>query len=125
MKLAAYANRLSVRPGEVIQFHVASATGAPVATRVVHVACADPNPAIGGVRTQDVRVQVDEVRAPSAERVPRGSYALVGGLGGRLALRRAALGGRRGGLIHGPLHGTSAGPPRLLHDLSFALPPYS
>lgn len=84
MKLAAYANRLSARPGEVIQFHVSSATGAPVATRVVHVACADPNPAIGGVRTQDVPVKIDEVRAPSAQRVPSGSYGRIVGLGGKL-----------------------------------------
>ena len=50
MPLAAYADRLSLRPGETIRFHVANATGSPVTPRVVRVVCADANPAGPGIR---------------------------------------------------------------------------
>ncbi|MEZ5842470.1 MAG: DUF6605 domain-containing protein [Hyphomicrobiaceae bacterium] len=79
LKLAGYADRLSVRPGETIRFHVASETGAPVASRVVRVACADPNPAVGGVRVENAGTKVREVATPAPRSVPRGSYGVVSG----------------------------------------------
>ena len=41
LPLAAYADRLSVRPGETIRFHAHNATDAPVEGRLVRVLCAE------------------------------------------------------------------------------------
>lgn len=77
LPLAGYAERLSARPGQTLRFHVANATGAPVQARVVRVLCADPNPAIGGVRTEPVDLPVTTLQAPGPQTVPAGSYAVV------------------------------------------------
>jgi len=80
MSLAAYSDRLSVRPGETIRFQVASDTGTPVETRLARVTCADPNPAGPGVRVAPVEDQVTRVAEPAPATVPQGSYAQVDGL---------------------------------------------
>ena len=49
--LAAYADRLSVRPGETIRFHVANDTGEEVTARLARVICADANPAGPGIQS--------------------------------------------------------------------------
>ena len=77
LPLAGYAERLSARPGQTLRFHVANATGAPVTAQVVRVLCADPNPAIGGVRTAPVDVPVTPLQAPGPQAVPAGSYAVI------------------------------------------------
>ena len=77
LPLAGYADRLSARPGETLHFHVANATGAPVQARVVRVHCADPNPAIGGVRTEPVSAAVVTLIEPCAQPVPLGSYGVI------------------------------------------------
>ncbi|OYU64904.1 MAG: hypothetical protein CFE45_44510, partial [Burkholderiales bacterium PBB5] len=64
LQLAGYADRLSARPGQTLQFHVANATGAPVSARVVRVVCADPNPTIGGIQTDPVALAVTNLAAP-------------------------------------------------------------
>lgn len=84
LKLAAYADRLSVRPGETIRFHVSNAAGAEVATRLARVISADPNPAGQGVREEAVEGDVGLLARPKAEEVHKGSYAVVDGKG-RLA----------------------------------------
>ena len=58
MPLAAYADRLSVRPGETIAFHVASDTGKSVAARVVRVVSSDANPAGPGIRIEELDATV-------------------------------------------------------------------
>ena len=78
LPLAGYAERLSARPGETLRFHVANATGAPVAASVVRVRCADPNPAIGGVDTEPVAIAVTTLAEPAPQVVPSGSYAVLG-----------------------------------------------
>ncbi|HPA89148.1 MAG TPA: N,N-dimethylformamidase large subunit [Quisquiliibacterium sp.] len=78
LPLAGYAERLSVRPGAMLRFHVANATGARVSARVVRVVCADPNPLIGGVATEPVPLEVTTLVAPKPEAVPAGSYGIVG-----------------------------------------------
>ncbi|MGF1649712.1 MAG: N,N-dimethylformamidase beta subunit family domain-containing protein [Hyphomicrobiaceae bacterium] len=52
--LAAYADRLSVRPGERITFHGRGSCGVLPIARIVRVINADPNPQLGGVRTVPV-----------------------------------------------------------------------
>ena len=44
LPLTGYADRLSVRPGETIRFHLANATSAEVQAKLVRVICADGNP---------------------------------------------------------------------------------
>ncbi|MEO0800562.1 MAG: hypothetical protein AAFY53_15335, partial [Pseudomonadota bacterium] len=56
--LVAYADRLSVRPGQTIRFHGRGPSGEALAASVVRVICADPNPAIGGVQTETVAADV-------------------------------------------------------------------
>lgn len=77
LPLAGYAERLSARPGETLRFHVANATGAPVRAEVVRVLCADPNPAIGGVRTEPTAVTVRTLAEPAPQGVPIGSYGVL------------------------------------------------
>ncbi|MGA0796886.1 MAG: N,N-dimethylformamidase beta subunit family domain-containing protein [Quisquiliibacterium sp.] len=78
LPLAAYAERLSARPGETLRFHVANATGGPVNASVVRVLCADPNPQIGGVQTEPVAIPVTTLAEPGPQPVPLGSYAALG-----------------------------------------------
>ena len=75
--LIGYADKLSVRAGETIRFHVACASGKPVTSKLVRVICADPNPAGPGIIEEPVGVGVVEVQAPGAERTLQGSYAIV------------------------------------------------
>ena len=81
LPLAGYADRLSARPGQTLRFHVANATGAPVVARVVRVLCADPNPAIGGLRIEPVSIDVTTLVEPAPQTVPAGSYAVLGPVG--------------------------------------------
>jgi N,N-dimethylformamidase len=81
LPLAGYADRLSARPGQTLRFHVANATGAPVAARVVRVLCADPNPAIGGIQTEAVDIAVTTLAEPGPQGVPAGSFAVLGPAG--------------------------------------------
>ena len=50
LPLVGYANRLSVRPGETIEFKVSSQGPAPFRAELVRIVCADPNPAGPGLR---------------------------------------------------------------------------
>jgi N,N-dimethylformamidase len=78
LPLAGYAERLSARPGQTLRFHVANATDARVVACVVRVRCADPNPAIGGIRTEPVAIDVATLVEPGPQGVPVGSYAVLG-----------------------------------------------
>jgi N,N-dimethylformamidase len=72
--LAAYADRLSVRPGETIRFHVANDTGVPVDARIERVVCADANPQGPGIVTEPVSDAVVQLREPAPQSVPRGGH---------------------------------------------------
>ena len=78
--IAAYADRLSVRPGETIRFHIANATGAPLDADVVRVISADANPAGPGIRTEPVGARLGKGPDAMPQRVPRGSYMRVDGI---------------------------------------------
>jgi len=80
MPLAAYADRLSVRPGQAIRFQVANTTGATVDTRLARVICADANPAGPGIQVEAVKAAITKLAEPAPQSVPTGSYAQVGGV---------------------------------------------
>ena len=81
LPLTGYADRLSVRPGETIRFHVANATGAEVEAKIVRVVCADANPDGPGIIVEPVASPPAVVAAAGEERVPRGSYARIEDVG--------------------------------------------
>ncbi|NDG38499.1 MAG: N,N-dimethylformamidase large subunit [Betaproteobacteria bacterium] len=81
LPLTGYAERLSARPGQTLKFHVANSTGIAVSASVVRVRCADANPAIGGIKTEPVAVDVTTLAEPGPQSVPAGSYAVVGPAG--------------------------------------------
>jgi N,N-dimethylformamidase len=80
LPLAAYADRLSVRAGETISFHVASASGRPVTAKMVRVVSSDANPAGPGIQIEEIDARTSVLSEPGAFSVPRGSYAIVDGL---------------------------------------------
>jgi N,N-dimethylformamidase len=75
LPLAAYADRLSARPGETLRFHASNATGQPVAARIVRVHSADPNPAGQGIVTTPVETLASQAIGPAP--VDCGSYVRV------------------------------------------------
>ena len=77
LPLTGYADRLSVRPGETIRFHLANATGAEVDAKIVRVVCADANPAGPGIRVEPVASIPVACGAAGEQRSPQGSYARV------------------------------------------------
>ncbi len=81
LPLTGYAERLSARPGQTLRFHVANATGIAVSASVVRVRCADANPAIGGIKTESVAIDVTTLAEPGPQSVPAGSYGVVGPTG--------------------------------------------
>ena len=82
--LAGYADRLSVRPGETIRFHVSNGTGTEAASpSIVRVISADPNPAGPGIRTRAVDAMVCTIAQCLPQSAVPGSYG-VANLGGVL-----------------------------------------
>ena len=77
LPLTGYADRLSVRPGETIRFHLANATGAEVDAKLVRVVCADANPAGPGILLEPVESAPAACGAAGEERSPHGSYARI------------------------------------------------
>ncbi|NJO22221.1 MAG: LamG domain-containing protein [Sphingomonadales bacterium] len=77
LSLAAYANRLSVRPGETIEFKVSSQSAEPYAARLVRVICADANPAGPGLREEAIRATLEGQHPSRKQAVHLGSYANI------------------------------------------------
>ena len=77
LPLTGYADRLSVRPGETIRFHLANATGAEVDAKLVRVVCADANPAGPGILLEPVESAPAACAVAGEERSPHGSYARI------------------------------------------------
>lgn len=77
LSLAAYADRLSVRPNETIRFHVSSASGEPVRASIVRVICADANPNGPGIVTEPVTDSLEPVSIPAEQSVYSGSCGVV------------------------------------------------
>ena len=78
LPLTGYADRLSVRPGETIRFHIASATAANVETGIVRVISADPNPDGMGIRVEQVSsAGLAALSTPRQQTTPLGSCAII------------------------------------------------
>ena len=77
LPLTGYADRLSVRPGETIRFHLANATGADVDATLVRVICADANPAGPGLRLEPIEAAPVACATAKPERSPQGSHARI------------------------------------------------
>ena len=81
LPLTGYADRLSVRPGETIRFHLANATSAEVEAKLARVVCADGNPAGPGILVEPVASRPVACATAGEERSPRGSYARIEDMG--------------------------------------------
>ena len=77
LPLTGYADRLSVRPGETIRFHLANATGAEVDARIVRVVCADANPAGPGIVVEPVASLPVACGTAGEQRSPQGSCVRI------------------------------------------------
>ena len=77
LTLTGYADRLSVRPGETIRFHLSNATGAGVEAKLVRVVCADANPAGPGILVEPVASTPARCATATRQRSPQGSYARI------------------------------------------------
>ena len=77
LPLTGYADRLSVRPGGTIRFHLSNATGAEVEAKLVRVVCADANPAGPGILLEPVAAAPTRCGSATEQRSPQGSYARI------------------------------------------------
>lgn len=77
LPLAGYANRLSVRPGETIEFKVSSQSSAPFSARLVRVICADANPAGPGLCEEPMASSIEKTYPSRKQPVHAGSFARI------------------------------------------------
>lgn len=77
LPLAGYANRLSVRPGETIEFKVSSRSSTPYSARIVRVISADPNPAGPGMREEPIAAEIEKSYPSRDQPVHLGSFARI------------------------------------------------
>ena len=77
LPLAAYADRMSVRPGETIAFKVSSVDGAPYQARLVRVISADANPAGPGIVEEPVDADFAGSHKGRFQPLHAGSYGIV------------------------------------------------
>ena len=75
--LIGYGDRLSVRPGETIEFKVSSQNPAPFEASLVWIVCADPNPAGPGIQEATVAADFAGTYPSRAQAVAQGSHARV------------------------------------------------
>ena len=75
--LIGYGDRLSVRPGETVEFKISSQGPAPFEASLVRVICADPNPAGPGLREEPVPAAFAGSYPSRVQPVHLGSYGRV------------------------------------------------
>ena len=75
--LIGYGDRLSARPGETIEFKVASQGPAPFEASLVRIICADANPAGPGIQEVPVAAEFAGSYPSRAQGVAPGSYARI------------------------------------------------
>lgn len=73
--LIGYADRLSVRPGERIEFKISSQADDPYEADLVRVRCADPNPAGPGIRVEPLPSDFAGSYPSRHQAIHSGSYA--------------------------------------------------
>ena len=76
--LIGYSDRLSVAPGERIEFKVSSALDKPYEAGLVRIRCGDPNPDGPGIKEQSLDADFTGSYPSRFQPVFRGSYARVG-----------------------------------------------
>lgn len=77
LPLIGYANRLSARPGETIEFKISSTSKRDFKADLVHIICADPNPEGPGQQEVEIAAHFAGSYPSVAKTAPLGSYARV------------------------------------------------
>lgn len=75
--LIGYADRLSLRPGETINFKVSSTGPDPYEARLVRIICGDPNPEGPGIKEEEVEADFAGNHPSRPQDAVQGSYATV------------------------------------------------
>ena len=75
--LIGYGDRLSVRPGETIEFKVSSKKPAAFEASLVRIVCADPNPAGPGIQEATVAADFAGSYPSRAQAIAQGSHARI------------------------------------------------
>ena len=75
--LTGYSDRLSVQPGETINFKVSCIAGSTFEARLVRIRCGDPNPGGPGVREEALAADFQGTYPARFQRVNLGSYARI------------------------------------------------
>ena len=75
--LVGYANKLTVRPDETIDFKVSSSATKPFHASLVKIICADPNPNGPGQKFVKIKSKIEKEYPSSLKTVKLGSYAKI------------------------------------------------
>lgn len=75
--LIGYADRLSLRPGETIEFKVSSLGPEKYDARLVRIICGDPNPAGPGIKQEEVKAEFAGQYSSRVQHAVQGSHAAV------------------------------------------------
>lgn len=75
--LIGYAEKLSGRPGDTIEFKVSSASQEPFHANLVRIICADPNPAGPGLMEEEVDIDFGGSFPSRIQRFCPGSHAII------------------------------------------------
>ena len=75
--LVGYANKLTVRPNETIDFKVSSSATKPFHASLVKIICSDPNPNGPGQKFVKIKSKIEKEYPSSLKTVKLGSYAKI------------------------------------------------
>ena len=75
--LIGYADRLSLRPGETINFKVSCSSADPYKARLVRIICGDPNPDGPGIKEEEIIADFAGSYTARPQAAVQGSYASV------------------------------------------------
>ena len=89
--LIGYADRITVRPGETIQFMVSSDTGAGYEAEIVRLICGDVNPQGPGYKEERVKTSVSGRYRGRRQEISAGSHVVVPGSPALTSLSVAAM----------------------------------
>jgi N,N-dimethylformamidase len=77
LPITGYSDRLSVQPGETINFKVSCISGSTFEARLVRIRCGDPNPDGPGVREEALAADFQGTYPARFQQVNLGSYARI------------------------------------------------
>ena len=75
--LIGYADRMSVRPGETINFKVSSSGPDPYTASLVRLICSDPNPDGPGIKEETISAEFSGKYPSRVQEIRQGSYGIV------------------------------------------------